>query len=384
MKKFLMPTRRLSLLRWPTLAITCLLLVGCQLWPFKQLADEPPPVAEEAAVEEEPGEAAASIEEAMTLLQNGEEAQAEAMLEKIAQERPGNATTRLLLAQIRRPPEELLGDSYAEVEVRAGESLSAIAGRTINNELLFYSLAKLNGIEVPRLVQPGQRLKVPLIAPEAAIEPDAEPDTAPAEQARPGSRDPDQLELTARQLIDRERYSQAYALLLSTARAGRLDESGQALLAEAAVALSQVAEREGDPELAAKHLRQALPWLDDVEDHEAFARQRRHLDAGRRLVEAERLLARGEQAAAFDALMAARELDEELARAHGQKLARLEAALGEYYHDLAVSAWRDQNVDQAVELWDRVVRINPGFEPAIRYLERARRAQRQLKNLDEG
>jgi hypothetical protein len=378
----------LRFLRLTTITAACLILAGCQLWPFKDRADQPPPEeSPQPSVKEAKAPDPSTVESAMDLLQAGEEADARKILERLEQQRPGDQTLRLLLAQIRQPPEELLGERFEEVIVQPGESLSAIAGRTIGNELLFYSLARLNEIEEPRLLRPGQRLRVPV--PEPA-EPESEPDEPAQPGPRPavesGPRDDGQagLEDTARGLLERERYSQAYALLLSAARADRLSPSGRALLADAAVALSNAACAQDDPDKAGKYLRQASPWLSRNAAGGAFARQRAHVDARLRLGEAERLLAAEEVSGAYNALIAARELDPDLADTHGPRLRRVESTLGQLYHDRALSAWRDQQVDRSVELWDRVVTINPRFEPAVRYLERARRAQRKLEALESG
>lgn len=366
------------------IVVTCLLLAGCQLWPFKAEGEEEaaPQPADEPAGEAEEKPVADSVARAMTLLQNGREDSAEKMLARYLEANPGDPTAKLLLAQIRQPPEELLGESFEEVEVRPGDSLSAIAGRSIGNELLFYSLARLNDIDVPRLLRPGQRLLVPRLDPAVdanAMQPDEGTERAPDP---PG--DDSTLEDTARRLIRSNRSSQAYALLLSAARAGKLRGPGSALLAEASVALAQAACDRDDPERAKKILNQASPWLGTSAEDGEFARQLRHVEARLSLGKAEQQLARGDHAAAFDTLMASRESTGDLRDAHRQRLERLESALGEHYHDRALSAWRDQQVDLSIELWSRVIRIDPDFEPAIRYLERARRARQELQSLEDG
>jgi len=388
--------------RLPAIGMACLFLAGCQAWPFKPSPKEAPgPEAVETSADAQqqrkPAPEAASIQSALELLQDGEESRAEAVLERLSDKGTDDATARLLLAQIRRPPEELLGNEYEEVEVQPGESLSAIAGRAIDNELLFYALAKLNNVEVPRLLQPGQRLKVPKMAAEPAqttgtsSSPESEVAAANEAQTRSaseqGSAESDSasgvpLEETARRLFERGRHHQAYAILLSSARANKLPDSGRRLLADVAVSLSQEACRVDDPEQAGKYLRQAEPWLGPAAGDAAFARQQAHVAARTKLSEAEGLLAQEQHAEAFRAMMAALELGGQLSQAHAGRLSRLQSSLGEHYHDLALSAWRDQEVDRAVELWGRVIDINPGFEPARRYLERARRAQRELKNLE--
>lgn len=371
------------------LGLACILLVGCQLWPFERKGEEPAASASGGRGADEGLQVTAdSIGLAMTLLQDGAEERAENMLADILADNPDDATARLLLAQIRQPPEELLGESFEEIEVEPGDSLSAIAGRTIENELLFYSLARLNDIEIPRLLRPGQRIRVPSVRPEETEQtgqPEANEDERSERAGQtPGQNGNAELGNTANSLIERERYSQAYALLLSAARAGKLREIDRVLLAQSSVALARVACREDDPERARKVLNQAMPWLGAEAESSAFVRQRDHVEARLALGRAERALAQGEHANAFDALLLARDLDESLRETHRQRLERVETVLGEYYHGSALTEWRDQHVDRAVELWGRVVRINPQFEPAIRYLERARRAQRKLRDLEEG
>lgn len=380
-----MPTYRLTLVQAAIIVTTCLALTGCQLWPFKQQGEDTPPQPPSAEVREsDPGPAADSINQAMTLLQDGQEARAEDMLSRLLAQRPDHPTARLLLAQIRQPPEELLGESFEEIEVHPGDSLSAIAGRSINNELLFYALARLNDIDVPRLLRPGQKLLVPRLEPVEAVEEEAQDTESPAAEAQSVlAQDEDTLQETARRLIRSERHSQAYALLLSAARADKLSQPGNALLAEASVALARAACDEDDPERALRVLNQASPWLGASADGGEFARQRNHVDARLSLGDAERALASGEHDAAFNALMIAREKTADLRETHRQRLEQVESVLGEHYHDGALSAWRDQQVDLSIELWSRVVRINPEFEPAIRYLERARRARRELQSMEE-
>lgn len=49
------------------------------------------------------------------------------------------------------------------------------------------------------------------------------------------------------------------------------------------------------------------------------------------------------------------------------------------YHEQAVVLYRDQKLDPAIALWDRVLAIDPGFEPAVIYRARALELKRRLK-----
>jgi len=49
------------------------------------------------------------------------------------------------------------------------------------------------------------------------------------------------------------------------------------------------------------------------------------------------------------------------------------------YHERAIVLYRDQQLEQAIALWNRVLAIDPGYEPAIVYRARARELQHRLK-----
>lgn len=361
-----------------------LLLAGCQLLPIERRQSGEPPRASVLEQWERAGQPVdGSLEAALELLQDGREKRARRLLQRLLELDPDNPTAQLVLAQIEQPPEEILGRSFEQIEVQPNDSLSAIAGRKLGNELLFYSLARLNDIKVPRLVQPGQRILVPRGAVETAkqveaaqtqeIEP-AKVASAPAEKAQPDG--------TAQRLIKGERYRQAYALLLSTARSGSIEAADRQSLADVALTLAEQACNRDDPDTAARILDQAAPWVGANAESGEFARWRRHVAARLLLDQAAQALTDNDQDAAVEALLTARAQADDLRARHAQALSRLEVELSEHYHDLALSAWRDQQVDQAVALWERVIEIRPDFEPALRYLERARRAQQKLRMLE--
>jgi nucleoid-associated protein YgaU len=79
-------------------------------------------------------------------------------------------------------------------------------------------------------------------------------------------------------------------------------------------------------------------------------------------------------------------LDEELIIEPQLKSAASEAAVLRKkvvadYHQRAIVLYRDQQLDQAIALWDRVLVINPGYEPAIVYRTRALELKQRLKQL---
>lgn len=49
------------------------------------------------------------------------------------------------------------------------------------------------------------------------------------------------------------------------------------------------------------------------------------------------------------------------------------------YHQRAIVLYRDQQLDPAIALWDHVLAIDPGYEPAVVYRTRARELKQRLK-----
>ncbi len=112
-----------------------------------------------------PQEVQKAIGASIEYLQAGQEAQAESELQKVMQTEPNNRLATNLLKQIHEDPITALGAVSFAYRVPAGESLSRIAQRFLNDPLLFYILARYNNIKVPRTLAAGEMLRVPGKAP---------------------------------------------------------------------------------------------------------------------------------------------------------------------------------------------------------------------------
>lgn len=363
--------------RTGSLLAVLFLLSACQFLPWQP--DDPSqgvPSAENRTVARDP---APPLERAMRLLQDGREDEAESLLEEALRTRPDDAVAGLLLSQIRQPPEVILGDEYTEIEVEPGDSLSAIAARHTDNELLFYALARLNGIEKPRLLRPGQSIRVPVI-PEVHAPRQEVAETPPVDPTPP---DESVVTTAVGELVAKGRLAQAHALLLSKARANRLEDAHREQLVEIGAKLAREACRNGDPGRASAILEQTRPWIGSRADTGDFAAARSHVNARLALIEARERLDQGDHDGAFESLARARSEYAAIGGEHPDEVAGIESGLIDHYHDRALSAWRDQEVDTAVDLWEKVVQVDPDFEPAQVYLERALRVKRELERLEE-
>jgi tetratricopeptide (TPR) repeat protein len=65
----------------------------------------------------------------------------------------------------------------------------------------------------------------------------------------------------------------------------------------------------------------------------------------------------------------------------GPQAATLREQLLVSYHERAIVLYRDQQLDQAIALWDRILAINPNYEPAVIYRARALELKHRLKQI---
>lgn len=127
------------------------------------------------------------VREAIALMNAGDGAGARRRLASVLRHSPDDGIARQLLAQIDEDPRALLGEESYSHSLREGESLSSVAQDALGNPMLFYALARYNGIPVPSEVGPGQTILVPGRRPAAAARPApqrARPEAAPQRQAR--------------------------------------------------------------------------------------------------------------------------------------------------------------------------------------------------------
>jgi hypothetical protein len=152
---------------------------------------------------------------AIELLDRGEERRAEAELRAALEDQPDNATARRLLEQIDGDPRALLGEHARPYVVRHGETMSSLAERFLGDGLLFYALARYNGLQAPNQLEAGQSLMMPQ-RPAAVVATAARRPSAPAPEsaAQPvDSARASQLRLQALQHLNGGRVNSAVMLL---------------------------------------------------------------------------------------------------------------------------------------------------------------------------
>lgn len=92
------------------------------------------------------------------------------------------------------------------------------------------------------------------------------------------------------------------------------------------------------------------------------------------------LLEQGHHQQAINRMAKALDLDPKL-KSPGGKADDLRQQLLATYHQRAIVLYRDQKLSQAIGLWNKILAIDPDYEPAIIYRARARELQSRLKQL---
>lgn len=374
------------------LLLVMLTMSGCQLASTRESAQAQEPQAGPSEPELEPAPNP-DISTAMKHLEAGRGEAARRVLATLAKRRPGSGVIEKLLRQIDQPPEQLLPGPYRLVAVGSGESLSLIAARELGDPLMFYALARLNGIEMPALVPVGTMLRVPEemnagrdqgIDGEITHAIDSD-DNNDVNSDRPStvavevlSEDSiKEVESIAEYLARSGRNDQARALLIGKLGDGGGAESTRELLA--GLTLERTAELRGEGALAraVEVIDETLEVMGASGRRAGLVEQRDEIRLTMLREEVLRLRARGELAEAYRAAHTAANL-ETASKETALFADGLRAELVDSLHNDALVAWRDRNVDLAIRTWESLLEVAPDFEPARVYLERARRLRERL------
>ena len=306
------------------------------------------------------------VQNAVTALQYGQEANAKIDLEAALRQDPDNKTAKSLMSQIQADPVQYFGgpESFSYT-VQSGDSLSTIARRFLDDPLKFHILAKFGGISDPSHLEPGQTIRVPgKRPPEVAATPTAE-----------------ELRVQqAKRFYDTAKYQDAIELLES----GGV-ESGEA---RDLLVLSYIKYAD---ELAQKaNLLEAQNILEKaVSIQPGNDKLKRQLKQVERQREAARLyktgvdaIAAGDTPKALDAFNAVLKLDPTHEGAKRQIVSMKSDAV-ESMHKEAMTEYRKQNLDKAIDLWDRVLALDANHELAKLYRARAVELIAKLERLDK-
>jgi tetratricopeptide (TPR) repeat protein len=324
------------------------------------------PEADAAGTEAEKADAAQQerVQKAIDSLQVGRVAEAKSELAAVLKQDPANKDARSLLAQIQTDPLRYFGgpESFSYT-LQQGETLSNVAQRFLDEPLKFYILARFNGVSDPSRLVPGRTIKVPgrrsINAESAGVVEDAR-----VQKAR-RFYDAGKYQLAIDTLEGgetgygeaRDLLARSYAKLADELLARQDLDGAQALLTRATVA---------NPTNAS--LRKQLKY---VEQRRAIATSyKAGMDAA----------AAGDIVRALEAFTAVQKLDPANEEVQKQIAAIKDDAV-EGMHREALLEYNRQNLDKAIDLWDRVLALLPTHNNARLYRSRAIDLKSKLQKL---
>ncbi len=295
---------------------------------------------------------------------------------------PNSSRAANLIKQITVPSSEYYPEEYFTLKLRSGMSLSTIAKKYLGSAWEFYALAKYNQIDNPNRVNIGTDIKVPLTQlakrviakeeaaannkdAEALVETSSNEEDANAMPAHEADMEEPNLvvsdapempskESLTQQLLDAnsvQNYAESINIIESLKRFGPLtsDLQSASLVAMQARAKELVAE---DPITAASLFVES----GDIQ------------------------LSNNAELAAFDSFKLASEADSSNASAN-EKMQALQKKITEKYHREASTAFRQQELDEAIAKWDIVLAVDPSHANASAYRTQAVELKCRLETL---
>jgi tetratricopeptide (TPR) repeat protein len=332
---------------------------------------------------------------ALEYLENGRHERATAELNAYLKGSPGSARANRLLAQITTPSEEYFPTESFDIKLKSGESLSTLAKKYLGSALKFYALAKYNNISNPSRVNIGQNIKVPSTQLAKSVK-------AKEEKAQNALNTPIKSDL-----VDVIEKSEEQAAPELTASANSEEEDDMDSIEK------QLLAPKLKPQLRANELINEIKAMVAKQDFNsalieiAALKKFGDFDKNTRNLELEVLVGHGSQLAESDKVLAAKSFAQarELNLINGDKMAALinlkkaveldssntqtssdlmvlQKDLADKYHREASSAYRRQELDVAIKLWDKALEIYPEHTNAQVYRAQAIDLKERLNKLN--
>ena len=318
------------------------------------------------------------IQNAMSALQTGQEANAKKMLDNVVRQDPQNKIARSLLAQIQIDPAKYFGSSESfNYILQPGDTLSSIAQHFLNEPLKFHILARFNGIADPSRLAPGRVIKIPGKNPSNVPVPVAADNTHRDDSARGVS---DSRMQQARRLYDAGKYQQAIEAMGGSAPGN--NEARDLLVLAYTKYAEELAENENliDAQSVLENALSIQPGNDKLRKQLKYVQKQR--EVARLYKAGSEFMGAGDNDKALEAFTALLKLDpkHDMAKQH---IASMNAVSVEAIHKDAMIEYGKQNLDQAIALWDRLLALSPTHANAKLYRARAVDLKFRLQKLGQ-
>lgn len=251
-------------------------------------------------------------------LQNGRYEEGGRALRRYVQTHPGDQQAASYLRQLTEDPKSMLGVSSSPYVVKTGESYSTLAGRYLGDPNLFVALARYNHANNPSLIRAGSTVQIPSLHAPLVDAAHTHP-----KGSRTGT---STVPASASTFTSAEDLAIPISLVANPPPANSTAQRAEQLK-EQSIGLY----RNGHKEQALDVLNQALllnPKLSSTDPAFTTLRQNWITDQ----------------------------------------------------HQQAMVLYLDQQLDQAIALWNRLLTVDPGYEPAVVYRLHALELQQRMKS----
>ncbi|WP_144393971.1 LysM peptidoglycan-binding domain-containing protein [Pleionea sediminis] len=300
---------------------------------------------------------------AVTLLEEGEEYKAKQKLIKILSLYPKNIPSKKLLEQIEQPPMQRYGNNFFEYRVQTGDTIGHIAQKFLGSYLEFYGLAKYNDISRPKDIRVGQTLKIPYTQ-----RTDKEIQKEDKEQLNKN------LE-NAKIAFSEDKFIETLNLLSQIHLNNKNKDTTLNLFNEAEKRIiSQLKSNQ-------LNIKQLIQLINEINPTNTM---RIRLDNTLTILKYWDILKsaisafeQNQTTISYDLYLKALSIRTD----QTEESENLKSQLSEKLHRSAVLHYRGQDLERAIHLWDKVLKINPDHESAKSYWTRATELNAQLKNV---
>lgn len=313
------------------------------------------------------------VQQGIGFLKQGLGDKAKIEFESALKKQPDNTTAKKMLRQVNLSLDEYFKDKPVTKKFIAqpGDTFSTLAAKYLNDPLEFYILARFNHLEKSPEMEAGKIIKIPLVR--EVKKPKKPPQKLVA---------PVNVEYNlAKKYYDQGRFQSAIAVLEPRVQSQQNDFSSRDLLvltytkyAFYLVDKANLLEAQTVLEKAVSiqpNNRRLKSQLNRIE------KQR---NADRLYSDGVRLLKAGNNEKALDSFHQAVKLqpNHELAK---KQIAKLQTSVIESLHKKAMTLYTNQELDDAIMNWDKVLKINPKHELAKLYRQRAIELKERLDKL---
>jgi len=325
------------------------------------------------------------VQNAIAFLNQGNEYQARQELADALVIEPSNRSAKKLIRQLSFSAGNYFPQQeYFEYRLRPHETLISVARKFLDDPLDFYMLAKLNNIKIPATVATGQILKIPGTLKEANDNAEDAVAFESQNNATESKTSAEQIKYErAKVYYSEHRYGEAINLLNQTLRDTGSSEVQpmRELLARNYRDYANLLINKGNLAEAQKLLEDSVSVMPD--NNELVTR----LLSVKKNREAERLyqlgldeIKIGKDDLALKTLSKALELNPALTDAKKQ-ISDLKLSVIESYHKKAMVLYRKQELTQAIQIWDEILKLDPSYELAKQYKAKAMELKRRIEQL---